>query len=240
VSALAEALVAFQAEMPTVHKGKTAKVETKTGPGYRYTYADLADIMAAAAPILTKHGLSFSARPHLVEQGAYELVGMLRHTSGEHDEGALPIYGRTPQELGSSLTYARRYLLGCLTGIVTDDDDDAQTAQPAKRTRRQEPPTESEAKPATRTMSRTPKAQSLLIQDDGEAMTGPQQAKMMLLFHKAGVIQSDTRHQYIENVVGRPVVKSTEITKADASKVIDALEQDVRDLPPDDYPEPPL
>lgn len=230
MSGLAEALVAFQAEMPTVHKGKTAKVETKTGPGYRYTYADLADIMAAAAPILTKHGLSFSARPHLVEQGAYELVGMLRHTSGEYDEGALPIYGRTPQELGSSLTYARRYLLGCLTGIVTDDDDDAQAAQPAKRTRRQEPPPEPEQKPATRTMSRTPKAQPLPV-EDGEVMSGPQQAKMMLLFHKAGITQSDTRHQYIENVVGRPIVKSTEITKADASKVIDALEQDVQDLP---------
>lgn len=233
MSGLAEALVAFQAEMPTVHKGKTAKVETKTGPGYRYTYADLADIMAAAAPILTKHGLSFSARPHLVDQGAYELVGMLRHISGEHDEGALPIYGRTPQELGSSLTYARRYLLGCLTGIVTDDDDDAQAAQPAKRTRRQEPPPEPEQKPATRTMSRSPKADTLPV-EDGEAMSGPQQAKMMLLFHKAGITQSDTRHQYIENVVGRPIVKSTEITKTDASKVIDALEQDVRELPPEE------
>ena len=89
------------------------------------------------------------------------------------------------------------------------------------------------AKPATRTMSRTPKAQPLPI-EDGEAMTGPQQAKMMLLFHKAGITQSDTRHQYIENVVGRPILKSTEITKADASKVIDALEQDMREMSPED------
>jgi hypothetical protein len=85
-------------------------------------------------------------------------------------------------------------------------------------------------------MSRTPKAQPLPI-EDGEAMTGPQQAKMMLLFHKAGITQSDTRHQYIENVVGRPILKSTEITKADASKVIDALEQDLRELPPEEESE---
>jgi hypothetical protein len=89
------------------------------------------------------------------------------------------------------------------------------------------------AKPATRTMSRTPKADPLPV-EDGVAMSGPQQAKMMLLFHKAGITQSDTRHQYIENVVGRPIVKSTEITKADASKVIDALEQDVREMSPED------
>jgi hypothetical protein len=94
-------------------------------------------------------------------------------------------------------------------------------------------------KPATRTMRRTAKPKPpdpdpdpvdgrLIHSDDViEAMTGPQQAKMMLLFHKAGITQSDTRHQYIENVVSRPIVKSTEITKADASKVIDALEHDV-------------
>jgi hypothetical protein len=103
-----------------------------------------------------------------------------------------------------------------------------ETAEPSKP--QQTGITGKEAKPATRTMSRTPKADTLPV-EDGEAMSGPQQAKMMLLFHKAGITQSETRHQYIENIVGRPIVKSTEITKADASKVIDALEQDVRESP---------
>lgn len=137
---LAAALAEFQAEMPTVHKGKTATVPTKTGGSYKYTYADLADVTAAATPVLTKHGLSFSAQPRRTEQGDYELEGVLLHSSGERETGSLPIFGRTAQEIGSSLTYGRRYLLGCLTGIVTDDDDDAATANPSERTRRQAPP----------------------------------------------------------------------------------------------------
>jgi hypothetical protein len=138
---LAEALVAFQSEMPTVHKGKTATVPTKAGGQYRYTYADLADVSATATPLLVKHGLSFSARPRRVEDGSYEIAGVLRHISGEFDEGALPLYGRTAQEIGSSITYARRYLLGCMTGIVTDDDEDGQVATTThERTQRQPPP----------------------------------------------------------------------------------------------------
>lgn len=125
---LASALAAFQASMPVVAKNKTAD----TGK-YRYTYADLADVTAAAMPLLVKHGLAFSACPRATDSG-YELAGVLLHTSGERLEGALPLHGRTPQEMGSALTYARRYLLGCLTGIVTDDDDDAQAANAAKRT----------------------------------------------------------------------------------------------------------
>lgn len=134
--ALAAALVAFQAEMPTVHKGKTASVPTKSGGSYSYTYADLADVVEAATPLLTSHGLAFTARPRRTEQGDYELVGVLTHASGEEKEGALPLHGRTAQEIGSSITYGRRYLLGCMTGIVTDDDDDGQTAQPAQQMRR--------------------------------------------------------------------------------------------------------
>jgi hypothetical protein len=140
VSGLAEALVAFQGDMPTVHKGKTATVPTKTGGSYKYTYADLADVSAAATPLLVRHGLAFTCRPRAVDGGSYELVGVLTHTSGEEKEGALPIFGRTAQEIGSSITYGRRYLLGCLTGIVTDDDEDGQVAtQTQERTQRQPP-----------------------------------------------------------------------------------------------------
>ncbi len=132
-STLATALVAFQSEMPTVTKGKKASVPTKTGGSYSYTYADLADVTAAGIPVLGKHGLSFTSRPRRCDGGDYELEGVLMHTSGETSTGSLPLHGRTPQELGSALTYARRYLFGCLTGIVTDDDDDAQAANHAKR-----------------------------------------------------------------------------------------------------------
>lgn len=137
---IAAALAAFQADMPTVGKTKTAKVPTKTGGSYSYSYADLAVVSQAAMPLLAKHGLAFTCTPKPAERG-WELVGVLLHTSGQTIEGTLPLYGNSPQELGSSITYMRRYLLGSLTGIVTDDDEDGQIAQQAPtRTRRQAPP----------------------------------------------------------------------------------------------------
>lgn len=133
---LFEALVGFQKDMPVVGKGNTATVPMKAGGKYSYRYADLADIIRAATPHLTAHGLAFITTPTMTEKGGLVLTGVLLHTSGERIEGALPLHGSTPQELGSSITYMRRYLLGCLTGIVTDEDDDAQAANHAPRAQR--------------------------------------------------------------------------------------------------------
>jgi len=134
---LFDALVTFQMELPKVAKTKTANVPTKSGGSYQYTYADLVDVTEAAIPLLTKHGLAFITTPRQTERG-YELVGILAHTSGERIEGALPIPGNTAQEIGSSITYARRYLLGAMTGIVTDDDDDGSIATEAHHRRERE------------------------------------------------------------------------------------------------------
>lgn len=133
MGALAKALVAFQKELPKVGKDKTATVPTKTGGSYKYTYTDLGTLTHTVLPLLTKHGLSFITTPRITD-GGYELVGVLLHESGESVEGALPIYGRQPQEIGSALTYARRYLLGAMTGVVTEDDDDGQAATKSTRT----------------------------------------------------------------------------------------------------------
>lgn len=127
--AIAKALAAFQAEMPVVPKSSRANAGT-----YSYTYAGLADILDLAIPILSKHGLAFTALPAATDRG-FVLTGVLLHESGERLEGTLPISGNRPQEIGSSLTYARRYLFTCMTGLVTDDDDDGVLAQKAERTR---------------------------------------------------------------------------------------------------------
>lgn len=133
IGRLAAALAKFQGAMPSVPKDKTATVPTKSGGSYSYKYADLADVTAAATPILAKNELAFICIPEEGNRG-FILRGLLVHSSGEQIEGFLPLYGGTNQELGSSLTYGRRYLLGALTGIVTDVDDDGATAKESGRT----------------------------------------------------------------------------------------------------------
>ena len=89
-----------------------------------------------------------------------------------------------------------------------------------------------EAKPATRTMSRAPKADTLPV--DGDAMTEKQLGMLMPLFLQAGVRSQQGRHDYAQNVIGRHIEKSTDMTKAEASKVIDALQQDIENTPPEE------
>lgn len=137
---LAKALIAVQKELPWVAKNKKANVPMKGGGSYSYTYADLADVTAAAMPLLTKHGLAFSCCPRATERG-YEVVGVLLHESGETREGALPLHGNDPQQIGGALTYHRRYLLGCMLGLVTDDDADGRQAMGAALTQQWDGPT---------------------------------------------------------------------------------------------------
>lgn len=136
---LARALIEVQKSLPLVQKTKTATVPTKSGGSYSYTYADLADVTAAAMPLLTQNGLAFMCRPRAAERG-YELVGVLMHESGEEVEGALPLHGNDPQQMGGGITYMRRYLLGSMLGIVTDDDVDGRQAVGAARTQQWDGP----------------------------------------------------------------------------------------------------
>lgn len=134
---LAQALVAFQAEAPQVKKDKTAHVRSDKG-NYSYTYADLADMVAAAYPVLSKHGLAFTAKPTLNADGRFVLAYRLWHgPSGETDDGeiALPSNG-TPQAIGAAVTYARRQAFSAVTGIVADEDNDAHDGAPVQYSRK--------------------------------------------------------------------------------------------------------
>ncbi len=207
---LATALAAFQAEMPTVAKSKTANVPTKSGGSYKYTYADLADVSAAAMPLLAKHGLSFACLP-----GNGALTGLLLHKSGQSLTASLPIHGTgSPQAIGSDLTYMRRYLLGCMTGIVTDDDTDGQAAERQAKAHR--------AAPAKKSAEPWPEAAAQAA--DPDAITSAQLSKMGAAMRERGITEKADALDFVKDVIGRAVESRNDLTKAEASKVIDALE----------------
>lgn len=127
VDNLALALARVQANLPHVHKGKTANTGT-----FSYKYADLSDVAAAIHPLLAAEGLAFTAKPTMTEEFGFVLRYSLMHgPSGEADGGDYPLPDPTrtaPQQLGSAISYGRRYALCAVTGVVPDEDDDGAAA----------------------------------------------------------------------------------------------------------------
>lgn len=146
---LAAALAAFQAALPSVTKNRAGQAR-----GARTRYADLAEVSSEVLPLLGAHGLSFSARPTLLDDGRFVLAYALRHETGGEDTGMYPLpQNAGPQDLGSALTYARRYTLMAVTGVAPDDDDDghaAQTAHDRQQQQRPAPVSNGRQKPAQR------------------------------------------------------------------------------------------
>ena len=135
---IAEALAKLQEDLPTLARTETGEIKGVTKDGrpfsYEYSYADLAAIARLLYPRMGKLGLSFTAAPTVNDRGAFVLRYRLLHVSGQSIPGEYPLPAdvKSPQAMGSAITYARRYCLCAVTGVVTEDDDGA-AAQHAAR-----------------------------------------------------------------------------------------------------------
>ena len=100
-------------------------------PFFQSKYADLADCWEALVTF-REWGITITQSPAEAPPGHIAIVTQLSHTpSGQWMRGdklVLPLAQNTPQGVGSALTYGRRYSLGCLTGLVTELDDDGNAA----------------------------------------------------------------------------------------------------------------
>lgn len=101
----------------------------RTNPHFKNKYADLASVLDTIRKPLADQGLSVTQTTEM-RAGTFCLVTTLRHASGQWiaSEYPLPQTAR-PQELGSALTYARRYSLSAIACIAADEDDDAEGAR---------------------------------------------------------------------------------------------------------------
>lgn len=127
IAKLAEALAKAQGEFERVSKDAENPFFSK--PNRKASYADMASVIAATRPALSKYGLSViqSPRSTLTEgQRCVVVSTMLIHSSGEWiaDELAVPIEKTfTAQSVGSAVTYARRYALQAFLCVAGEDDD---------------------------------------------------------------------------------------------------------------------
>lgn len=107
----------------------------KDGQGYNYKYISLDQIFALVRPVLSKHGLVMSQDVGSIVVGdkvQTTCETVIYHKSGEWiSTGAMIVEPITNakmsvmQNLGSAITYAKRYQLTAILGLSADVDNDA-------------------------------------------------------------------------------------------------------------------
>ena len=102
----------------------------RENPHFRNRFASLAAVRDAVIPVLAKHGISLTQ--DLTSEGnAVRCLTILTHASGQQMRFgplSMPATKADAQGLGSAATYARRYALMAVAGVVGDEDDDANEA----------------------------------------------------------------------------------------------------------------
>ena len=128
ISELATALALAQGEMRCAEKDSS-------NPHFKSTYASLDSVIDAIREPLSKNGLSIIQITDYIDDKQF-LITRLMHKSGQFIESKMFLQPTIkPQEMGSLLTYYRRYQLSAICSITqgSDKDDDGNLAQQATK-----------------------------------------------------------------------------------------------------------
>ena len=201
---LAKALSAFQGELTSVKKDAV-------NPFFKSRYATLDTIWDTIRKPLAKHGLAVTQTLDwdggLNEVHSVNLLEtMLTHTSGEYISGTqlLNPVKDDPQGMGAAITYARRYSLSAILGIVSDEDDDANSAS-------------KKDKPAASEKTPTPKTQY----SETKGITIQQNKKIWALAKQKG-FSKERIDAFVLKAMRKESVK--DLTLEEAGKLIERLE----------------
>lgn len=105
----------------------------KENPHFKAKYASLSAVLKATLPALNRHGIALTSRTKI--EGDRIIVKTclvfrgLPFVCATWPVGAV---GTSPQQLGSALTYARRYSIQSVLGVAAEDDDDGNAASASK------------------------------------------------------------------------------------------------------------
>lgn len=230
------ALARVQANLPRV--GRTSQAQYGT-------YADLAEVTRVILPLLAAEGLAWTCIPTVVD-GRFVLSFDLTHAeSGDSVGGVFPLPEGNSQQIGSAITYARRYCLLAVTGAAPDDeDDDGQSASEAiiDRVRRTRETGSPPAEPSARRQAPGDAARAGRPADGGDpagslapeewpgSMDGRQRARMMAAFNALGVEDRNERMAQTVEMIGRPLESSNDLSYVEANDVLRVLEARVSAL----------
>ncbi len=120
IDQIAAALALAQGEFKPV-------IKSRKNPHFKSDYADLASILEATRPSLSKYGIAFIQIPFMHESRVFTLTRLI-HKSGQWMEGDLGLKpaADTPQGCGSTITYCKRYSAAAMLGVDGEADDDGE------------------------------------------------------------------------------------------------------------------
>jgi len=128
IKTLSAALNKAQKEIGSAHKGAN-------NPFYKSKYADLGAVMEACKDALNKNGVTVLQPVDTAETGTF-VETVLLHECGEWVSSSLKVSCKNPenpQEMGSAISYARRYSLQSIMFIPAEDDDGEKATAPIRK-----------------------------------------------------------------------------------------------------------
>lgn len=128
MAALHAALAKAQGAMSNPVKNREVSVKSDRG-AYKFAYATLDAILDGIRKPLADNGLAFTQTLERHPEGQVMCLRLF-HAAGGSIVTCMPVDAKTVkmQELGSLITFARRYQIAAFFGLAAEEDDDANAA----------------------------------------------------------------------------------------------------------------
>lgn len=211
-----EVILVIQQNPPVLVKDQDGQVGSQ-----KTKYANLIQVNEKVLPLLNANGVIYTCLPNVQDDGRFALEYELLHVkSGTAKRGKYALkLSEQPMQMGSAITYARRYALLAVLGIVAEnEDDDAGTGKGSAQRQAKRATPEQQAQTAQRRPSGPPLPSDNLLTPD-------QLTKLQTTFREKGLLNPDRKKAFMEDVIGHPLESTKDLTKVEAMKVIDRLER---------------
>ena len=206
-------------------------------PHFRSRYASLTSVMEACRDALSANQIAVIQDAE-VNDKAVTVTTMLLHASGEFISSSLsmPFAQATPQAIGSSLTYAKRYSLSSLVGITSDEDDDGEAGSNVPKANGfkdvQVTPAKESGKPTT---SNTTEVNLVPVQtsevsrlkESKAKKTQMRAAKIREIFQLSTEIGMSitSLKEFISKVTGKSIAESSDLAAEDLPVITEELQK---------------
>ena len=223
------ALCKFMQEVPPLTSMSTAKIPTKNGRGFEFEFAELGYICSVINPKLAANGLHIMHINRVVE-GVEYLVSTIYHESGEclpSSEKVIPagLNANPLYSYGSAMTYFRRYVTLSMLNLWHGHDDAGIEYEPKDEANNLSNPIVDMSAYAKKTLKNALSDETkkdllkglIELRENNKRKFIELDEKFKMYFQITGKMSDaiqETKHlDFIENCLGKPLIKYKEYKK---------------------------